>query len=217
MSLEKLIVKNTDTNEEFKVLFNPTEFGVEDSNSWKEQERERRKPELQFTGQTLKKLSMELFLDTYEKNEDVRTYTVKFSKLLNVSVDDGSGARPPILLLNWGSATGDLATSIFPFTCILESLKQQFTLFTSDGKPVRAKLSVAFKEYSNPPQDNQENPRRNSFPTQTYTVKSGDTLAGIAAALWKDHTRWREIAAPNEIFNPRLLTPGQVLIIPKID
>ena len=45
---------------------------------------------------------------------------------------------------------------------------------------------------------------------QTYTVKSGDTLSGIAA---KYGTTYQEIAAKNGIANPNKIYPGQVLRI----
>lgn len=44
----------------------------------------------------------------------------------------------------------------------------------------------------------------------TYTVKSGDTLSGIAA---KYGTTYQKIAADNGIKNPNLIYPGQVLTI----
>lgn len=46
----------------------------------------------------------------------------------------------------------------------------------------------------------------------TYTVKSGDTLSGIAA---KYGTTYQKIAADNGIKNPNLIYPGQVLTINK--
>ena len=45
---------------------------------------------------------------------------------------------------------------------------------------------------------------------QTYTVKSGDTLSGIAA---KYGTTYQEIAKDNGIDNPSIIYPGQVLKI----
>lgn len=45
-------------------------------------------------------------------------------------------------------------------------------------------------------------------PTRTYTVRSGDTLSGIAA---KFGTTYQAIAAKNGIANPNLIYPGQVL------
>lgn len=43
---------------------------------------------------------------------------------------------------------------------------------------------------------------------QTYTVKSGDTLSGIAAAYG---TSWQHLADINGIADPNLIHPGQVL------
>ena len=214
MPLEKMKIKNTDSNEEFEVLFNPTEYSLEDASKWQDQQGNRRRPELQYTGGERKKLTMDLFFDTYEARQDVRQYTAKFAKLLSVTTNDGNnGKRPPVVELSWGPADPDTG---FPFVGVLESLKQQFVLFASDGTPVRAKLSVSFKEFRLPKDEEQREPRRGSFPTQTYTVKSGDTLSGIAGAVWQDPTKWRIIADSNGIDNPRALQPGAVLVIPAI-
>jgi hypothetical protein len=214
MALEKLKIKNLDKGVEFEVLFNPTEYSIEESNSWKEQERERRKPELQFTGQSLKKLSMELFFDTYEQNEDVRQYTSKIARLLIADIDSGKVKRPPRCRISWGQQDpgGD-----FPFTGVLESVTQQFVLFSGDGKPVRAKLKVSFKEFITPKEQEEEHPTASSFPAQTYIVKDGETLSAIAYTLWNDPSLWRHLADQNALDNPRLVRPGTVLAVPAIE
>lgn len=214
MPLEKLNVANTDTGDEFEVLFNPTEYSIEDSSKWQDQEGNRRRPELQYTGGERRKLSMELFCDTYEAKTDVREHTARFAKLLVVTTNDGNnGKRPPVVELSWGPANADTG---FPFVGVLETLKQQFTMFASDGTPVRAKLSVTFKEYRLPVDEQQREPRRGSFPAQTYTVKAGDTLSSISTVVYKDPLKWRQIAEANEIDRPLALEPGQVLVVPAI-
>ena len=214
-SLNKLSIKNLDNGEEFKVLFNPTEYTFEDSSKWQDQEGNRRRPELQYTGGERKRLSMELFYDTYEEKEDVRLYTGKLQQLLVVTTDNGNnGKRPPVVELSWGQAQSNVG---FPFKCVLESLKQQFTLFTSDGMPVRAKVSVSFKEYELPKEEQQREPRRSSYPARTYTVREGDSLSGVAAYVWNDSAKWRLLAEANEISNPRTLEPGRPLIVPAIE
>lgn len=214
-SLNKLSIKNLDNGEEFKVLFNPTEYTFEDSSKWQDQQGNRRRPELQYTGGERKRLSMELFYDTYEAKEDVRLYTGKLQQLLVVTTDGGNnGKRPPVVELSWGQAQSNVG---FPFQCVLESLKQQFTLFNSDGMPVRAKVSVSFKEYELPKDEQQREPRRSSYPAQTYTVREGDSLSGIAAAVWNDPGKWRKLAEVNDIPNPRVLQPGLALIVPAIE
>lgn len=49
---------------------------------------------------------------------------------------------------------------------------------------------------------------------RTYTVKRGDTLSGIALELLGKASRYGEIADLNNISNPNLIHPGQVLKIP---
>ena len=59
-TLAKLTIKNIDTGETFAVLFNPTEYSIEDASEWSDQEKMGQKPELHYTGGARKKLSMEL-------------------------------------------------------------------------------------------------------------------------------------------------------------
>jgi nucleoid-associated protein YgaU len=47
-------------------------------------------------------------------------------------------------------------------------------------------------------------------------VQRGDTLSGIAFAVYRDATVWREIAANNQIQDPRTLAPGTVLQLPNL-
>jgi len=88
MAIEKLTIKNLDNQDSFPVLFNPTEYTFEDASKWQEHATSGWKPELQYTGGDRRRLSMELFYDTYESNQDVRLYTGKLAELLVVSTND---------------------------------------------------------------------------------------------------------------------------------
>ena len=104
----------------------------------------------------------------------------------------------------------------FPFVGVLETLKQQFVLFLGDGTPVRAKLSVAFLEFTLPEEELQKNEPHSPDLTKLYVVKVRDTLSAIASVFYQDPGKWREIALANDIDVPRQIAPGQVLRIPKI-
>lgn len=54
------------------------------------------------------------------------------------------------------------------------------------------------------------NEKMGASANRTYTVKSGDTLSGIAAAYG---TSWQHLADINGIANPNLIYPGQVLTV----
>lgn len=48
----------------------------------------------------------------------------------------------------------------------------------------------------------------------TYTVKPGDTLSKIARDVLGNMALWPAIAELNDLKNPDLIFPGQVLILP---
>ncbi len=212
-ALEKLRIRNEDTGDEFFVLFNPTQYSIEDSAKWQAQERMPRSPELHYTGAERAKLSMDLFFDTYEARADVREHTSKVAALL---VFDRDRHRPPVVTVSWGRGAPGGVHADFPFTCVLTSLKQQFVLFLPDGTPVRATLTCQFLEYSLPLEDLGENEPNSPDHTKTYLVKAGDTISGIAGLFYGDPRLWRPIAERNAIDDPRRLSSGALLTIPKI-
>ncbi len=53
-------------------------------------------------------------------------------------------------------------------------------------------------------------------PGATHTVETGDTLSGIAAAVYRDPSAWRAVARQNGIRDPRRLEPGRALLLPKL-
>src|ERR1700741_216806 len=99
--LEKLQIQNNDTNESFFVLFNPTQYSIEDASKWQDQDRMGQQPELHYTGGERRKLSMDLFFDTYESRSDVREHTGKIAGLLVFNRDQH---RPPKVTISWGTA-----------------------------------------------------------------------------------------------------------------
>ena len=211
--LEKLKVRNEDTGEESSVLFNPTEYTIEDASTWSDQDRMGQKPELHYTGGQRKKLTMELFFDTYESRTDVREHTLKIANLL---VFNSEVHRPSKVTLSWGAGAPGGTHADFPFVGVLETLKQQFTLFLGNGTPVRAKLNVTFLEFTLPEEELKENEPHSPDRTKAYVVKDGDTVSGIAARFYGDPRLWRPIANENDLVDPRKLTPGAVIAIPRV-
>jgi nucleoid-associated protein YgaU len=94
---------------------------------------------------------------------------------------------------------------------VLQNLKQDFTLFDSSGRPLRANLDLTFREILSPEEDQ----RRNDPEFSTRLVKRGDTLSSIAAEMFDDPAKWRVIADANNLDNPRTLEVGSSLSIPK--
>jgi nucleoid-associated protein YgaU len=174
-------------------------------------------PVVQYVRGQNEKIAMDLFFDTTDLGmidpvTDVRTLTAAIYKLLKV---DGELHAPPRVTLAWG-LSGQLTSygaSISPWL-VLESLSEEFNLFSPGGVPVRAKLHVSFREAWTIEQQLQVTPRHSSDRTTLHRVVRGETLCHIAAAQYSDPTQWRPIADANNLSNPRLLRPGMILVIP---
>lgn len=102
------------------------------------------------------------------------------------------------------------------FQCIVETVKQKFTLFNPEGVPLRATLTVTLREYKTLEQQlkhlNLTSPDR----THSHVVQQGETLSGIAASYYDRPGEWRPIAEDNGIEDPRRMAVGAFLTIPPI-
>ncbi len=190
---------------EVPVLFYPSEYTMEKSNEFANIGIPGlESPLLQFSRGGLETLSMDLFFDTYERGEDVRKYTNKIVDLLKI---DPELHAPPVLRFVWGNLN---------FACVLSRVNKKFTMFTKDGIPVRATLSVTFSEYSSGG-ELRDRPLQSSDKTKIRTIKQEDSLWAIAAEVYGDPALWRAIAEENGIKNPRILEAGSEITIPPLE
>ncbi|EGJ35424.1 MULTISPECIES: LysM peptidoglycan-binding domain-containing protein [Moorena] len=218
---------------EITVLFNPESYAIKKGVSWSgSSQKEYNAPILDFGGGGSRELTLELLFDVSEgvRNsrlqnqnqnqnqnrlidstaiEDVREETNKLVALTRIQRVGGKEQPPPACKVYWGKAP---TNSDFPFVGVITNLTQTFTLFKSDGKPIRAKVNITFSEYLNPEDDK----RRTDPELTTRIVKSGETLSSIAADVYGNPKLWRLIAQENQLDNPRQLDIGKTLTIPKL-
>jgi len=191
--------------DEIEVLFNPTNYSVDKANTIAEIAIPGLEaPILQYVHGNTRTLSMELFCDTYEEQTDVSEVTDDIYGLLEIDPDTHVA---PICDIFWGS---------FSFRGVLDHCSGRFTLFLSDGTPVRATLTVVFKEYIDVEVLVRENPTQSADHRKTREVRAGDRLSSIAAEEYGDPAKWRPIADANNLDDPRQLEPGRVLVIPAL-
>jgi hypothetical protein len=206
---------------DIKVLFNPEEYSIKKTVTWSPPEGKTQSklnaPTISFGGGGSRILSLNLFFDVtlpIRRNgqeiiiEDVREETNKIVALTRIHAGE---EQPRICQVSWGAAPQD---SDLPFTGTINSLTQKFTQFRSNGSPVRAYLTVDFTEFLDPKLD-----ALTTFSQRllnTHTILGGESLSNIAAEVYHDTRRWRTIAEANGIDNPRQLTVGRSLTLPKI-
>lgn len=190
------------------VLFNPTEYSVEYSAAFQETAPPGlSSPIIQFVNGNAQVLTMDLLFDTYTDGggADVTAITGPFLDTLSI---DGDLHAPPRVEFRWGS---------FAFRAVVEKITQKLTMFRSDGIPVRATLSVTFKQYKTIAEQ-LDDPRRNSADkTKRRVFEAHDSIWLLAAREYGEVRYWRLIAAENDIDDPRRIEPGRVLVLPPID
>ena len=182
-------------------------------------------PLLQFVRGQSETLTLDLFFDTTEDGmgrgaTSVTTWTDQVYGLTKV---EPAGHAPPVCSFLWnaGFPGADIDDALgnqvrTEFRCVVESVKQKFTLFSPEGVPLRAVLTVTLREYKT--LDEQLEKLNLSSPDRTHAhiTAEGDTLARIAARYYTRPGQWRAIAEANEIDDPRRLEPGVLLTIPSI-
>jgi nucleoid-associated protein YgaU len=194
-----------------KVQFNPTEYtktksaqiaeiGIYGIDS----------PILQFVRGQNEKLTMDLFFDTTleggmgSKAVSVTTLTNEVYQL--VKIQPKTHALPLIEFV-WSEG--------LCFKAIVESVQQRFTLFSPQGLPLRATLSVTFRQYRT--LDEQLDELHSADHTRRHVAQAGETLSRIAAQWYDDPRLWRPIAEMNPQVDVRRLEPGTLLLIPALE
>ena len=214
------------------VQFNPTEFTMTKA----AQIAEVNIPGLdmpiqQFVRNQTETMQLELFFDSTEEDaqtgagaQSITQKTDLFYQLIKI---DPATHAIPVCRFEWGASffpgahlTEQWATQnagrTNGFNCIVENVRQRFTMFSPTGMPLRATLTVQLREYKSLEQ--QINQIRPQSPDHTHTrvVKQGDTLSRIADEVYGDSRQWRAIADHNRLDDPLELQPGVVLEIPPI-
>ncbi len=186
--------------------FNPSEYQLQKTNTFAEIGIPGlESPPIQFVRGAAEKLTLELLADTSDTLEDVREkYVNKLRDLMRLNAELHA---PPIVAFSWDTQV---------FKGVLESLNISYVLFSPDGVPLRAKLSVVLKEYRPAAVQFRESQTHSPDFDKTFVVRHGDTLSGIAAQVYRDPARWRDIARANGIVDPRRVRPGDALRLPKL-
>jgi hypothetical protein len=215
VGLERLSIWPENEGSPVHVLFNPNSYTISKRVSWttgrpddpEDIDRKTNAPTLTFGGGGSRLLSFELFFDVTEaadEEKDVRDETDRIVKMTRIVRDL---KRPPVCEINWsGKKTKD-----FPFNGTISALEQKFTLFHESGRPLRALLEVTFVEFLYLTDDQLETDPDLS----TRTVRRGDSLASIAAQVYGNAAKWRDIARANGIERPLQIPPGTKLTLPK--
>lgn len=199
------------------VLFNPTQYSFDRTNTYKATAVPGLgSPLLHFVNGEADQLAMELFLDDHTDPDGpnppppggARSVKERIEDLYNLlEIDSKLHAPSPVRFL-WGP---------LQFDAVIEKMGRKVTMFKPDGTPVRATLSVSFKEYR-PLKVQLTEPRRESPDKSKRRVLVGrDDVWLLAAREFGDVNRWRLIAEANDLDDPRATVAGDWLLVPPLE
>ncbi|MEC8276386.1 MAG: LysM peptidoglycan-binding domain-containing protein [Myxococcota bacterium] len=200
----------------FEVQYNPENFKVDRSASWKESEDQGTLSGLEFQKLAPATISMELTFDTTIAGDDVRTAWVNrlvdtLQPKVRFTAEEGQGqgqplekVRPPKVTFTWGD---------FSLEGVTESLSVTYLMFSETGVPLRAKASVKMKEFKTPEGVMVTGGGQGYVlpKVQMVQVQQGQTLSMIAAMAG---TTAQVLADMNGIANPLDLSAGTMLQVP---
>lgn len=120
---------------------------------------------------------------------------------------NGSIHQPNFLIISWGT---------LQFRCKLTSLNINYTLFKSDGTPLRAVASTQFEEALSVEEITRQQGNQSPDLTHAILIKAGDKLPLICKEIYNDPDYYLEVARFNNLVNFRNLEPGMVIHVPPI-
>lgn len=218
-----------------EVQFNPETLKVSYSNQVVPPEKEGVKEQrgtdgIQFLGKGTTKLSVQLWFDITALAQeadsatpgagaqgeqaraprDVRELT---EKVVFFITPQKSKKYPDKLVLPgirflWGS---------FKFDGVAESMEESLEFFSADGRPLRASISMSLSQQEigslrGKLDSDAGGTATQKTPGQTPLAQAaaGSTIQGMAAARGQG-SNWQDIAAANQIENPRMVQPGKFI------
>jgi Contractile injection system tube protein len=218
---------NLDPAVTFDVEFNPTEYTLAKTVTVAEHPIPGLDaPVLQFVRGQSETLSVDLFFDSTDDGMSdgampVTSMTDRVYQLLKI---DGKKHAPPICRFSWGPYgfpgsdfdepwSGQIRDD---FTCVVETIRQRFTLFSTEGVPLRAIVTLTLKEYKTLARQVEELNLQSADQTEVHVMRQDDTLSRIAADKYGDPAVWRYVAEANGIDDPLAVAPGTILNLPPV-
>jgi hypothetical protein len=210
----------------FEVQFNPTEFSLDKAVQLAEIGIPGLdSPVLQFVRGQNEKMSVDLFFDTTDQGmgEDAVSVTTLTDRVYELAKIEPEGHAPPVCAFVWNSKfpgadlsrhAGNQRRTDFQF--LVESVKQKFTLFSPQGVPLRATVTLSLREYKTLDEQLRQLNLTSPDRTHAHVLKANETLNGLAARYYRQPGAWRAIADANGIEDPRRLEPGRFLVIPPL-
>ncbi|RME73780.1 MAG: peptidoglycan-binding protein [Chloroflexi bacterium] len=207
-NVQKAKIVNLSNHKEIRCHFNPAEFSIAHALKWEEVPSQGSSaPRLVYAGSEAQDMTVTFLFDTTKDggSRDVRDEyqtLIEMAEVDNQKKNPKTGlSEPPQCRFQWGR--------FLAFKAVISNIEQKFTLFAANGTPLRAEVTVTFKQVEELMRP--QNPTSRSEARRVWIVEEGQRLDWIAYQEYGDPACWRHIAETNHLDHPGKLYPGQVL------
>lgn len=199
-------------NKEFKVQFNPKSLAVDHTITY--QEAQGNSTKIEFVKAKPSDLAIEFTLDgtgvDVMKGEKVTNVKERIFEFLEMCKETNSESHePPFIMISYG----DLI-----YKTRFKACNITYTLFKSDGSPLRAVLKATFLNIKNNVTDERERSLNSPDVTHKRDLASHQSLIGLAYDIYKRNDLYMEVAQANQLdsFRKSALLKNQTLYFPPI-
>lgn len=218
MQKGKIIIHKS-PEEEVKFSFNPEKYTIRSKVQYSEDKGlSNETTKLSVLGNISRELSATLFFDSTVSTASLTALTEgmdaasdpvtdRTKKIAEALLIDGSQHKQPMVTFSWGNLN---------FKGYLTSLNEEYTMFSIEGKPIRAKLDITIQEDTSDLSAAKKSPFESPDRTKSRVITEGMSLWAIAEEEYGDCEKWRILAKANHMMNPLDLVPGQILKIPAL-
>ena len=204
---EKFSNKRSET---FTAMFNPAKYNLKYEIEYdKKGAAGSSPPAPKFSNMKQQELSLEFFLDcTGVENEEGVFVDQKVEDFLKLCYKfEGSKHKNNYLRIVW---------SYLVFDSVLKDADVAFTLFRSDGRPLRAKITAKFLGFVNDTKRVLADKAQSPDITHYRVVQDKEKLPLLAQRIYEGNQYYLDVAKANGLVNFRKLKTGQQLYFPPL-
>jgi len=163
---------------------------------------------VKFATQAPQDLDFNFTLDATGAVPGVKSVANEIKKLRDVVYDyHGKIHSPYYLKVIWGGLA---------FRCRLVSMNLDYTLFSPDGKPLRAKVALTFRQHLTPADLELLADKKSADLTHSDVVTAGTTLPLMAYRVYDRSDLYVDVARANDLNDLMHLTEGASLRFPPV-
>jgi len=204
---------SVDSGKKFEVMLNPASYKQKFSISYnKGKTLGQNESDPNFSAINPKKFDLTILIDgtgVVESQTPGKPDVLTQINQLNDIVYNYQGDKhePNHVRILWGSLI---------FFGRLESMAIDYTLFTPEGAPLRAEISLSLVSFMTGKEEALKANKKSPDMTHIVTFKSGDTIPQLCYQIYGDGVYYNQVARINNITNFRNIKPGTILRFPPL-